>query len=238
MPEPATSAPDLLHPGRLPALLSFNGGYVDTAGFLALHGLFTAHVTGNFVTIGASFAQGSSGAVPKLLALPVFCVTVVLVRLLAYRLAARGWPVLRAMLVLKLGLLCVAAGLAIRFGPFTDADGWEALLTGMVLVAAMAIQNAAHRSHLASAPPTTLMTGTTTQLMIDLADLLQRGAGQGGADIRPRLRRMAVSVLVFAAGCLVAAALYILYGMGCFAVPPLLALGALWLQRGPEAAAG
>jgi uncharacterized membrane protein YoaK (UPF0700 family) len=29
---------------KLATLLSFNGGYIDTAGFLALHGLFTAHV--------------------------------------------------------------------------------------------------------------------------------------------------------------------------------------------------
>jgi uncharacterized membrane protein YoaK (UPF0700 family) len=31
----------------LPLIFSLNAGYVDTAGFLALHGLFTAHVTGN-----------------------------------------------------------------------------------------------------------------------------------------------------------------------------------------------
>ena len=38
-------------------------GYVDTAGYLALQGLFTAHVTGNFVTIGASLISGTSGTV-------------------------------------------------------------------------------------------------------------------------------------------------------------------------------
>ncbi|WP_164045026.1 DUF1275 family protein, partial [Serratia marcescens] len=62
---------------RLPLLLSFNGGYVDTAGFLALQGLFTAHVTGNFVTLGASLALGTTGALAKILALPVFCVTII-----------------------------------------------------------------------------------------------------------------------------------------------------------------
>ena len=41
----------------LPLLLSLNAGFVDTAGFLALQGLFTAHVTGNFVTLGASLAM-------------------------------------------------------------------------------------------------------------------------------------------------------------------------------------
>jgi len=29
-------------------MLSFNAGYIDTSGFLALQGLLTAHVTGNF----------------------------------------------------------------------------------------------------------------------------------------------------------------------------------------------
>jgi uncharacterized membrane protein YoaK (UPF0700 family) len=42
------------------------------------------------------------------------------------------------------------------------------VITGMVLVAAMAVQNEVHRVHLGNAPPSTLMTGTTTQIMIDL----------------------------------------------------------------------
>ena len=51
----------------LPLLLSLNAGYIDTAGFLGLHGLFTAHVTGNFVTLAASLVHGTSGALAKLL---------------------------------------------------------------------------------------------------------------------------------------------------------------------------
>lgn len=64
----------------LPTVLSFNGGYVDTAGYLALQGLFTAHVTGNFVTIGAALVFGTSGIVAKLLALPVFCIIIIITR--------------------------------------------------------------------------------------------------------------------------------------------------------------
>ena len=93
----------------LPTLLSFNGGYVDTAGFLALQGLFTAHVTGNFVTFGASVALGTSGAVTKLLALPTFCAVVVLARLLSHLLTRRSLPVVRTLLSLKFLLLAVAA---------------------------------------------------------------------------------------------------------------------------------
>ncbi len=101
----------------LPTLLSINGGYVDTAGFLALHGLFTAHVTGNFVTLGASLALGTSGALAKLLALPVFCVVVILARLIGGDLSRRNLPTLQIILSLKLLLLAFAAILAMRLGP-------------------------------------------------------------------------------------------------------------------------
>jgi uncharacterized membrane protein YoaK (UPF0700 family) len=208
----------------LPAILSFNAGYVDTAGFLALQGLFTAHVTGNFVTFGAAVALGTTGAVAKLLALPVFCLVVIGARLLAYSLEDAGLPVLRAMLILKLLLLTAGAGLAIRLGPFPDGDAWPAIVTGMVLVSAMAIQNAIHRIHMASAPPTTLMTGTTTQIMVDLADLLRGVAPEAAATARARLARMSVAVVAFAMGCGAAALTFILVREWCFAVPPAVAL--------------
>ena len=207
----------------VPTLLSFNAGYVDTAGYLALQGLFTAHVTGNFVTIGAALVLGTSGVIAKLLALPVFCTMILATRLVSFNLPQR-WPVLETMLTLKLLLLLVAALLAIGMGPFTNADSAPAILMGMTLVAAMAIQNAAQRIHLGAAPPTTLMTGTTTQIMIDLADLI-RGAPPGVARdaIKARLRRMCVAVASFAAGAAAGALLFHAIGSWCFALPPVVA---------------
>ena len=209
----------------LPLLLSLTAGYVDTAGFLALQGLFTAHVTGNFVTLGASLVLGTSGAVAKLLALPVFCVVVIVVRLLGSSLSTRLRPVFETMLGLEIILLGLGAALAIRFGPFHDGDSWQAIVTGMVLVAAMAIQNAVHRIYLGSAPPSTLMTGTTTQIMLDLADLILPGGESRQSSAR--LTKMSVNVLVFAGGCGAAALLFMRFGVWCFVVPPI--LGALSL---------
>jgi uncharacterized membrane protein YoaK (UPF0700 family) len=211
----------------IPLVMSINAGYVDTAGFLALQGLFTAHVTGNFVTLGAALVLGTSGAVAKLLALPVFCAVVVATRVAGSALERRGRPALRAMLALKLVLLVLGAALAIGLGPFAQGDSAGAIVTGMVLVAAMAIQNAVSRIHLGNAPPTTLMTGSTTQMMIDLADLLDGVAPEAREAARGRLARLAASVAAFAAGCAVGAALYHFAGPWCFAVPPLLALAAL-----------
>jgi uncharacterized membrane protein YoaK (UPF0700 family) len=206
----------------LPTVLSFNGGYVDTVGYLSLQGLFTAHVTGNFVTIGAALVFGTSGVVAKLLALPVFCMVIIATRLVSFNLPTR-WPVLETMLNLKLLLLLVAAVLAIAMGPFADGDGAPAIIVGMTLVSAMAIQNAAHRIHMGAAPPTTLMTGTTTQIMIDIADMIRGVPGASGDATKSRLRRMCVAVASFAAGAAVGALLFHAIGSWCFALPPVVA---------------
>jgi uncharacterized membrane protein YoaK (UPF0700 family) len=213
----------------VPVLLSVNGGYVDAAGYLALHGLFTTHVTGNFVTLGATLVSGTSGALAKVLALPLFCLVVMAIRLLSVTLVAKGLPSLRTILGVKVLLLSVGAVLAITCGPFDSGDGWAALSTGMVLVAAMAIQNAIHRIHMGALPPTTIMTGNTIQIMIDLADLLRGVPTASREVIRLRLSRMSMSVTAFAAGCAAAALIYAKQGIWCFLLPPLIAACTLWL---------
>jgi uncharacterized membrane protein YoaK (UPF0700 family) len=214
---------------RVPLLLSLNAGYVDTAGFLALQGLFTAHVTGNFVTLGASIALGTSGAVAKLLALPVFCVVVIATRLVGALLSRRRRAALETLLAIKVLLLIAGAALAIRLGPFHDGDSWRALLTGMTLVAAMAVQNAVHRIHLGSVPPSTLMTGTTTQIMIDLADLTHADPATQSRS-PSKLGLMSLNVLLFALGCGAAALLFLKFGVWCFLWPPVLGALALVLR--------
>jgi uncharacterized membrane protein YoaK (UPF0700 family) len=212
----------------LPLVLSFNAGFVDTAGFLALQGLFTAHVTGNFVTLGASLVLGTSGAVAKLLALPVFCVVVIAARWFGTLLSHRSAHPFVPLLVVKVLLLTAGSALAIHFGPFHDGDSLQAIVTGMVLVAAMAIQNAVHRVHLSSSPPSTLMTGTTTQIMLDIADRIYP---RQGVEAPPaRLAQMSVNVVVFAIGCGTAALLYARFGVRCFVVPPVVAMVVLILR--------
>lgn len=212
MPEPR---------GRLTvaALLSFNGGFVDTVGFLGLSGLFVAHVTGNFVTLGAALVLGSHGILNKILALPEFVAVIALARLAGGVARRRGWPALRIMLTTEVILLAAFFGLAVTFGPFENADRPLALLTGFAGIAAMALQNALQRVHLASLPPTTLMTGSTTQATIDAVDLLAGTAAGDAPAVRTRLSRMAMSVLLFAAGCAAGALLFWLAGFWCLAVP-------------------
>ena len=140
------------------------------------------------------------------------------------------------MLTVKLVLLMLGAYLAIRLGPFVNGDTWSAILTGMTLVSAMAIQNAVHRIHLGTAPPTTLMTGTTTQMMIDIADVI-RGLSPGTLDATlGRLRHMALAVLTFAFGAAAAAYLFSQLGSWCFVAPPMVALAARLSANSTQAA--
>lgn len=212
------------------ALLSFNGGYVDTAGFLGLQGLFTAHVTGNFVTLGAALVFGTHGVIAKLLALPEFILVIALARLAGAALAARGLPALRLLLAGKVVLLLAFFVLAVTLGPFPDSDVPAGLLTGFAGVAAMAIQNGVQRVHLASLPPSTLMTGNTTQAVLDAVDLVRGVAPDQAAAVRARFGRTLRSILYFAAGCGVAAGLYLWIGLWCLAVPVVVGAASAALQ--------
>lgn len=221
----------------LPVLLSLTGGYVDTAGFLALGGLFPAHVTGNFVTLGAALTHGTTGIIAKLLALPVFCLTVLVLRYLTHKVPPGDEKGLRLLLIIKLLFLIAGGACAILLSPFTNPDGFPLVATGMLLVIAMAIQNAAHRIHLGAAPPSTLMTGTTTQIMIDLGDIAHGGLGDQAKTVKGRLSRMAIAVAAFALGCGLAALLFATVGVWCFALPPFFAVVTVCLAfSSPKAA--
>ena len=101
------------------------------------------------------------------------------------------------------------------FGPFADADSPAALLTGFAGIAAMALQNAVQRVHLSNLPPTTLMTGSTTQATIDAVDLISGSDPDQAAAIRTRFGRLSLSIFYFAAGCAASATLYWLVGFWC-----------------------
>src|SRR5215467_1066250 len=56
----------------LPALLGMTAGAVDVICFLALGGLFTAHITGNLVILAAHYITGRFGEIAPFLSVPVF----------------------------------------------------------------------------------------------------------------------------------------------------------------------
>jgi len=75
------------------------------------------------------------------------------------------------------------------------------------------------------------MTGTTTQIMMDLGDLIHGLTPEKATVTRERLRQMSLSVLAFATGCALGALLYALSGVWCFWIPPLFILITLPMRR-------
>jgi hypothetical protein len=104
----------------IPALLSFHGGFLDTVGFLGLQGLFTAHVTGNFVTLGAAVVFGTHGVIAKLIALPEFIIVVALARFAGAALRKRDLDALRPLPVAKVIFLLAFFIAGVALGPFPD----------------------------------------------------------------------------------------------------------------------
>ena len=106
-------------------------------------------------------------------------------------------------------------------------------MTGLVVVAAMAIQNALHRTRLTSLPPSTVLTGSTTQMMIDIADIGRGLPPEKREATRKRVGLTATSIGAFAVGCGAAAFAYVHIHEYCSATAPVIALvafAATWVK--------
>jgi uncharacterized membrane protein YoaK (UPF0700 family) len=181
--------------------LAFVAGFVDAAAFIALTGLFTAHVTGNFVLIGAELIASSTGVLAKLLALPVFMGAVAGARILALLLQRREADPLPWLLALEAALLAGFGVCGTLWAPLDAPDGAPALTVGMLAVAAMGVQNAIGRLSLGHLAPTTVMTVSVSQAVIDATDLALRTSGNP-AQTRARLLRVLPAIAAFAVGAL------------------------------------
>jgi uncharacterized membrane protein YoaK (UPF0700 family) len=183
-------------------VLAAVAGYVDTLGFVALLGLFTAHVTGNFVLIGADVAGFGQGVFMKLMAFPAFiagvAVSSMLVRRQQVAAPLHAASLLYSVQAVLLLAFCIAG---IRIGRALDANSWPVVLCGMLGAAAMGVQNAHGRLVPRAGLPNTVMTGNVTQLILDAVDLL---SAHTQADIkaaaRARLVKTVPAVVAFAAG--------------------------------------
>jgi len=213
--------------------LGFIGGYVDTVGFVALFGLFTAHVTGNFVLIGAELSRSSANSVLlKLLVFPTFVAAVALARMVALRCERTQTVASRPLLVMQAVLLAVALMCSVPAGAALAPDAPWAMATGLFMTAAMGVQNAAGRLAWPALTPTTVMTGNVTQVVIDGVDLLR---GAAGPEVRERWKRFIWPVLAFAAGALAGAFAYAAWRFWALGLPLGMLAGLVVMDVRPAA---
>lgn len=198
-------------------LLSWVAGFVDTSAFIILFGIFTAHVTGNIALAGSSFVSSDTETtITRLLMLPTFMLTVALTSLLARYARHKKWSVFAVLLTAEAIALTVFLVIGMNLSPALLLDVQEEYILpiGMSGVVAMAIQNALMKeSHgvFKSYIPTTVMTGNTTQLTIDIVQFLSAKFSSGESakkeaeEAWERMSRFIPVIVGFALGGLGAA---------------------------------
>ena len=208
--------------------LAFLAGYVDTLGFIALFGLFTAHVTGNFILIGAALADPAQASVLlKYLAFPAFIAGVAAGRLLIAASVRRQGPAMLLALLLQLLLLagCMVCGMLAT--PIGATATPYAMAAGLLGAGAMGVHSAISRLLLAQLAPTSMMTGNVTQLVIEVTDML---AGWGDAGTGARCKKFLWPLVGFAIGAILAAFAYGWFGFAALALPLLILAGLIGME--------
>lgn len=238
-PDGAMSAVALAITARQAGTLSFVAGYVDTCIFIALFGLFTAHVTGNLVIMGSALVHSAPEDVfPKVVAFGAFAAAVVIAVLLDRWLDE---PIRIPMFLVLEGSLLLLVPLAAGPAALRDPNAIGALIAGALGAAAMGFQNAMMRLRLPATPSTTVMTTNVTQGLIDAATLLlpQRNLRDQKAreEARARARRMWPQIGWFTLGAAGGALGFHLAGLAALFLPALLCDLLAWrMSRGPAAA--
>jgi uncharacterized membrane protein YoaK (UPF0700 family) len=213
--------------------MGFLAGYVDTLGFAALFGLFTAHVTGNFILLAVGLAAPAHMSQPiKLLAFPAFILGVAAARMLVVGCERRGVAALKPAYLLQLVLLTGFMVCGMLAEPLGSSANGLVIAAGMLGAAAMGAHSAASKLLLAHLAPTSMMTGNVTQLVIDTVDRLR---GTADAATRARCAKFLWLIVAFALGCGAAAFAYMAVGFVALVVPVAILCVHLWL---PEPAHG
>jgi uncharacterized membrane protein YoaK (UPF0700 family) len=186
-------------PARRAALLGLVGGYVDTAGFLMLRGLFPNHVTGN---LPLAIAHPGRQSIPALAMVPLWLVAVAVTATAAGHIgrddATRALPALLWVEAAFLGLFVVCGAALIPDA--RSSTLWTQALVAGAGVCAMATQSVATR--LGGYPyPTTMVTGTLTLLGMDAARAaFGVDTPAERAVVLGRLKALGTVVVAFAAG--------------------------------------
>jgi uncharacterized membrane protein YoaK (UPF0700 family) len=213
---------------QLPTLLSVIAGMVDLTGFLTLGNLFTAHITGNLVVVGALVVRRGRINPPQILAIPVFILAVGAIWLVAKTSGRRGSNLRRLLLLIQFLLLTSLLIFSVITRPSADPHGLMAGMAAMIAVSAMACQFALLRLTLPVAPSTAVMTGNLTNSVLSLLDVVSRTQSLKGGDTQ-RLIGSLHLLLGFLGGCVVAAAAVTYLGDWAWSFPVVLAGAAVVL---------
>ena len=205
----------------LPTLLSVIAGMVDVIGFLSL-GIFTAHVTGNIVVIGALIVRHSRVNPAQIMAIPVFILAVAGTWLIAKASGRHGTSLMRPLLLIQFLLITCLLIFSAITKPSANPHGLMATIAAMIAVSAMACQFALLRLALPVAPSTAVMTGNLTNAVLGFVDSRSRTSPLMKSDSR-RLTGALHLLIGFFVGCVLATAALMYLGDWAWLLPAVLA---------------
>lgn len=210
-PAPTTLAAGPAEKALLAVVLAAVAGFVDVVGYLALFGIFTAHMSGNSAAFGAAVGRGIVAEV-ALRGLPIlfFVVGVAVAGGVIEFLARAGVRsptavALSAEVVCLVGLMAYS-GLGVSGGPQRGTVPFFVLVA--LAVGAMAIQTATLRRVGGRTVRTTYVTGMLTRLaegIVNYAflrlDVRQGRIGPADGRLRLRSARTRIALLAGVWGC-------------------------------------
>jgi uncharacterized membrane protein YoaK (UPF0700 family) len=201
---------------------------VDLIGFLGL-GIFTAHVTGNIVVVGALIVRHNRVNPAQILAIPVFILAVAVTWLIAKASGRRGMGLMRPLLLIQFLLITCLLIFSVITKPSADPHGLMATIAAMIAVIAMGCQFALLRLSLPVAPSTAVMTGNLTNAVLGLVDSSSRTAPLMESDGK-RLADALHLLVGFFVGCVLATPALMYLGDWAWSLPAALAAVAVTLS--------
>jgi uncharacterized membrane protein YoaK (UPF0700 family) len=194
-------------------MLAAVAGYCDIVTFISAGSIFSAHVTGNFITFAYQIVKGSNAqAWIKLLTFPVFVISVII----GGRIAAQS--VNRYKLLLIEGILLLLSGVISEACIRVPGLVWETYVVVMMVVFAMGLQNAFGKLYAKETyGPTTMMTGNVTQASLDLGSAISSKFKD--AISMQSLKKQSVAIIGFLIGCLSGALLAKSFGLSVILLP-------------------
>lgn len=218
-------------------VLAWVAGYVDTAGFLGLNGLFTAHVTGNLVVAGAEVVgTGDDQVWVRLAVVPIFAIavgsTAAFAQVRQCQPSSLLWlETLALLLFLSVGVVMIPD---VNRPLSTNTLFW----VGSTGVFAMGVQNALMRVSLGTFAPTTVMTGNFTQLVIDIFQFvskrysLKSSVQTNRRELQTRIGKFGRALIGFVVGAAAGALAMHMIGFWSIALPTIaIALLAINFQQ-------
>lgn len=160
-------------------LLAFVGGYVDSAGYIKLDGLFTSSITGNLVAASTAVYH-NDGAVARACVSIAFALgaAIAVVVILRLKLVNEWSKKSLAMLLFSTEavVLAIAIPIGLVYNDSITSDGGvfrvPLIVVGSILGCAMGVHNAAAKEYIPNCPATTVMTMTLVSASIGFAQMV------------------------------------------------------------------